>query len=366
MTLKSEIETKSKQIRTDSYPMSIGELSNLYRDKELDVHPEFQRIYRWTEPQKTRLIESLLLGIPLPPIFVAQRTDGVWDVIDGVQRISTILQFMGLLRDDGGEIVDPLVLLSSKYLPSLEGKVWESRDKSRSFSKDEQLFIKRAKIDVNIVLKESDDDAKYELFMRLNTGGTALSAQEVRNCLLVMSKPETYKWLRSLSDMEPFLEAIGLSDRSIEEQYHMELVFRFLIFRTMQAPELTKVGDIGEFLNNQVSHITSLDSKQRRQEEAVFTETFEYLAKSLGSDGFRRYDCDKEAFTGGFSVSAYETIALAIGYHYDGRVQKVQNIMSKVKQLWKNSEFLDNSGSGVRASSRIQKVVPLGRKIFKP
>ena len=90
--------------------MSIGELLNLYRDKELDIHPEFRRVFRWTDYQKTRLIESLLLGIPIPPIFACQRTDGVWDVVDGVQRLSTIFQFIGELRDEGNNLVEPLVL----------------------------------------------------------------------------------------------------------------------------------------------------------------------------------------------------------------------------------------------------------------
>ena len=70
--------------------MSIGEMINLYKDDELEVHPEFQRFFRWDEEQKSKLIESLLLGIPIPPIFVAQKLNGRWDVIDGQQRLSTI------------------------------------------------------------------------------------------------------------------------------------------------------------------------------------------------------------------------------------------------------------------------------------
>ncbi len=65
-------------------------LNNLYTDNELDLHPEFQRFFRWKPSQKSRFIESLLIGIPIPSIFVYQREDGVWDVIDGVQRLSTI------------------------------------------------------------------------------------------------------------------------------------------------------------------------------------------------------------------------------------------------------------------------------------
>ena len=83
--------------------MSIGELANLYRDEEIDVHPEFQRLYRWSDYQKTKLIESVMLNIPIPQIYVSQNEEGVWDVIDGVQRLSTIFQFMGILKDDEGE-----------------------------------------------------------------------------------------------------------------------------------------------------------------------------------------------------------------------------------------------------------------------
>ncbi len=96
--LQTQIDAARMQVHTDSYPMSIGELVNLYEDGELDIHPEFQRVYRWSEEQKSKLIESIILGIPLPSIFVAQRRDGVWDVVDGLQRISTILSFMGKLK----------------------------------------------------------------------------------------------------------------------------------------------------------------------------------------------------------------------------------------------------------------------------
>ncbi len=110
MGLREEILTQSSQIRTDAYAMSIGELVNLYKDNELDLHPEFQRVYRWTDSQKSRLIESLLLGIPIPPVFVAQRQNGVWDVIDGQQRLSTIFQLIGILRDENNKLRAPLTL----------------------------------------------------------------------------------------------------------------------------------------------------------------------------------------------------------------------------------------------------------------
>lgn len=233
----------------------------------LDVHPEFQRVYRWTETQKTRLIESILLGIPMPPILVAQRHDGVWDVVDGVQRLSTILQFLGELKDENKKLVEPLVLEKTKFLPSLAGKTWNGAD---PFTKNQQLYFKRARIDVNIVLKESDEKSKYELFMRLNTGGTALEPQEVRNCLMIMAYPNLYEWIRKLSMDPDFTSCTSLSDGAMAEQYPMELVTRFLTFRKLPEKELAEVVDIGDFLNDKLPSLFQIAEKDRRIEERAF------------------------------------------------------------------------------------------------
>jgi hypothetical protein len=141
MSLAEQISKKRKEIKTDGYPMSIGEWMSMYERHELDIHPEFQRFYRWTEPQKTALIESILLGIPLPPIFVSQREDGVWDVVDGLQRLSTIFQFVGILRDENKKLVQPLVLEKTKYLPALQDIMWENEDPKKALPKDLQLML---------------------------------------------------------------------------------------------------------------------------------------------------------------------------------------------------------------------------------
>lgn len=102
--------------------MSIGELINMYKDNELQVQPDFQRFFRWNDNQKTRLIESILLGIPIPPIFVAQGEGGIWDVIDGLQRLSTILEFVGVLKNEDGILEPPNVLGRLSFSHHLKGK----------------------------------------------------------------------------------------------------------------------------------------------------------------------------------------------------------------------------------------------------
>jgi hypothetical protein len=124
MSLESEIAKHSAQVSTTAYSMSVGELLAMYRDSELDLHPDFQRFFRWTPEQKSRFIESLLLGIPIPPIFVSERADSKWDVIDGLQRLSTILELMGELLKPDGQLKEPLELSATKYLKHLQGKSW--------------------------------------------------------------------------------------------------------------------------------------------------------------------------------------------------------------------------------------------------
>src|SRR5690348_14042062 len=109
-TLQSEIDRVRTEIKTDGYDLSIGEWMSIYERGELDIHPEFQRFFRWDQYQKTALIESIMLGIPIPLIFVAQRPDGIWDVIDGLQRLSTIFQFAGILKSEAKQLVPALTL----------------------------------------------------------------------------------------------------------------------------------------------------------------------------------------------------------------------------------------------------------------
>lgn len=226
MGLDQEIHDRRAEIRSDGYAMSIGELLSLYRDEELDIHPEFQRFYRWSDEQKSRLIESILLGIPLPSIFVSQRDDGVWDVIDGLQRLSTIFQLVGQLKDESRHIVEALTLKRTKYLPSLDGKKWDHSDPSIAIGRSNQLIIRRAKIDLKIILRESSESSKYELFQRLNTGGSQLSDQELRNAILIMVNPDAFRWIESLADNPDFQDCIGLSDRMMSERYDLDLVTR--------------------------------------------------------------------------------------------------------------------------------------------
>jgi len=209
----------------------------MYDDREIIIDPEFQRLFRWDASQKSKLIESLLLGIPLPPIFVFEREDSSWELIDGLQRISTILEFMGKLRSPSGELEPPSILEATKYLPSLHNAVWERNDliseapltEQREVDKSHQLSIRRARIGVEILKRPSDDQTKFDLFQRLNAGGTQANAQELRNCIMLMVNGAYYRSVKTAAEEQQFQAVVSVTEDQIERQRHMEFAVRFLV-----------------------------------------------------------------------------------------------------------------------------------------
>jgi hypothetical protein len=365
MGLRTEIEARRKEIRTDAYPMSVGEWISLYERDEIDIHPEFQRFFRWTEEQKTNLIESILLGIPIPPVFVSQRENGVWDVVDGLQRLSTIYQLLGILKDEKGKPVEALVLRATKYLPSLKGKMWENPDdQDKSLPTDARLLVKRSKLAASIILRESDETAKYDLFQRLNTGGSQLSPQEVRNCILVMVNRDLYFWLRELADDQAFKDCTALSERPVEEAYDIELVLRFVLFSRIRVSDLKQVGDVGVFLTDRMRQIATNSGFDKALYEKSFRETFDTLSRSVGSDAFKRFNKKKRKHEGGFLLSQYEVVALGLGYDIDKPVANGE-IPGIIQSIWSNNHYTEWAGSGITATRRLPQLIPLGRKLFK-
>ena len=370
MSLRQEIESRRRAIKTDSYSMSIGELMNLYELGELDLHPDFQRFFRWTDEQKTRLIEFILLGIPLPPIFVSQREDGVWDVIDGLQRLSAIFQFAGILKDETRREIPALVLKKAKYLPSLAGKIWETGADfagSDALAPQQRIDIKRSKMDVNIILRESSADAKYDMFERLNTGGTQLSDQEVRNCLLLMSDKAFFSWIEELATYDSFIAAISLTDKAREERYDMELAVRFVTLRTISMTHVRGLVDVGTFLTDRI--LTMSTSKMDLEGEGQnFRKTFDIVNTAMKDGSFRRYDPRKGRFMGGFLVSVFEVIGLGLGHNitdWRDNTEDRRAVVKIAKSIWSNADFTNHQGSGIRGTDRIAHTVPLGRKLFR-
>ena len=373
MNLDQQIAAKRNEVRTDHYAISVGELLSLYQSDDLDIHPEFQRIFRWNVHQKSRLVESILLGIPIPSIFVSQREDGIWDVIDGLQRLSTIFQLVGVLRNYDNKLVPPLTLKGTDYLPALEGKRWKDDGTGAGIGEANQRLVRRAKFDVQIVLRESSESTKYELFQRLNTGGTQLSDQELRNVILVMLNPAAYEWLRELAADLNFKACTPLTERALDRQDNLELVTRFLVLRRLEHDQLRWTGDFEEFLTERIALIAQdSDFERIREDEGrAFRTTFELLSDPLGEDIFKKYDVDTGRHSGSVLMSAFELIAMGLGYNFEeyesaGHCIAQEKIAGLARSIWSNPKFTTNSGSGVGVSTRIRANLPLGRDMFAP
>jgi len=369
MSLEIEIAQSRNEIKTDGYDMSIGELMNLYRDRELLLKPKYQRFFRWDIEQKSKFIESILLGIPIPSIFVAQRGSGVWETVDGLQRLSTLFELAGILRDRNENPIPPLVLRGTRYLPSLEGKTWghEDRDDPNTLTAGQRIDVKRSKLSVKIVLKESERFTKFELFQRLNTGGSLASEQEVRNCMLVDTNEVFFDWLERLSSDENFIACTRLSERQVDEQYHMEIATRFVVLRTVVEANLTGLGHIGDYLDTEILKLAERRDFDAAGEEAAFRETFAILARTTGGDSFRKWDAGSARFRGGFLISAFEAVALGIGFNID-RIRRAQNfeVESRIREVWNDAQFLEWTGVGRSAGARLPRSIPTGRRIFRP
>ncbi|MDA3556643.1 DUF262 domain-containing protein [Acinetobacter sp. AOR15_HL] len=368
--LQEQIDTARMQVHTDSYPMSIGELVNLYDDQELDIHPEFQRVYRWSNDQKSKLIESILLGIPLPSIFVAQRKDGVWDVVDGLQRISTILSFLGKLKDDEGKTLPSLQLQKTKYLPALENKLWDNPDDpDNEIDIEIKRIFKREKIDVKIIKRESDDDTKFELFQRLNTGGTRLTEQEVRNCILLMLNKDVFFWLKDLSINTHFENSISISEKQKEECYSQELALRFFILRNNNDDIRKANNDVAPYLNAEMTRIFNPQNDYDYDfEKTIFLRTFELIDKALDDQAFRKYHHIKNRYEGPLSLPVFEAITYGVSILVEnGNLnddQIIDIIRLKSKELTSTTTFIDTLARRSRPLDRTFTMISLGREVF--
>jgi len=340
----SEVLDARKTVKTDDYSMSIGELINLYRDEEIKLDPAFQRLFRWEDRQKTKLIESILIGIPIPEIFVAQKSDGTWHVVDGVQRLSTIFQLTGVLKDS-----DPLKLTTCKYIPSLDGVLW------KDLPIITQREFRKKKIKVNIILTENSDEAQYELFQRLNTGGTSLSDQEVRNCLILMVSPEFYETLNELKTYDNFKKCLKLKKHKFEKEYHMELILRMFIglegivdYRKY-AP-LSKVI-FSDFLDSET--INLIKNADINKFSEIFKRTFDQLKNALEEKSFLKYDKYKEEFAGPFNVPSFEMVATGIAANID-HIENIgkAEVIKRIKELHSQGEVESLLERGTKALIR--------------
>ena len=357
--LDQQIQTARRRVVSDGYDMSMGELINLYKHDELVINPAYQRYFRWGESQKTRFIESLLLGIPTPPIFVFQQPSGTWELIDGLQRLSTVLEFVGTLKNGDGNVVGPSRLEGTNLVPALAGTTWDS------LPFPQRLDLRRSRIRVEILKKESDEEAKFELFQRLNTGGSHLSAQEVRNCVLVMVNQEFHDWLKKLTEYPSFTTTVVLSEVKKQQQQDMEIALRYIAYR--YVPYESGL-DVNEYLDQAALQLSQRMAQSDREiEEVNFRKCFDLLATALEGTAFKKWDGERHV--GPFLISGFDAIAHGVATNLGDIVNETSAeswIRQRVRDVWQQNIFQSYSGQGVRGTTRLRHLLPFGAEFFKP
>lgn len=363
--LKTEIENAKRAVNTDSVRITLGEVSNMYSSDELNILPDFQRLFRWTNDRKSNFVESIMIGIPIPPVFVYEDEDGTWELVDGLQRISTILEFMGILKDvDSGKRLRSR-LQKTKYLPSLQDSVWEKKEDGEvQFDKALQLFFRRARIEFQILKHPSDTKTKFDLFQRLNRGGAYANEQEVRTCSMVLANQEFTKAIRELAQTENTASIFQISGSQKEKQRDIEYIVR-LIAHTFVDYDTSL--DVQEFLDTAIVNVLSNQDQDDVMQTASWT--IEILNDACGGNALIPSADAPEGIAGRFSLRALEAIAVGIARNRESIIAlpaPKQFISEKIKTFWHQPEVTEMSASGLRGTVRLQRTIPFGAQWFAP
>lgn len=269
-----------KLIRVDTRAFSIHQVNEMIQTGDLDLSPDFQREFVWLDiTRKSRLIESLLLRIPLPVFYLAQDEDGRFKVVDGVQRLTVIRDFLS----------NKFRLRNLEYLKECEGKWFKNPYKNSNESLD-PVYVRRieqTQLYLNIIDPQTPERVKYDIFRRINTGGKSLNAQEIRNCL---EKPFTREFIKTLAKSDEFLTATRHSISSTRMADN-EIVLRFIAFFLMdhclygQSPYK---GDMDAYLNNTVELLNKLTPEQFETIKIHFKTAMENAHLLFGNQAFRK------------------------------------------------------------------------------
>jgi hypothetical protein len=343
----------NREIRCSAVDFSFGELLNLHRENEIIIQPEYQRLFRWSNEQRSRLIESILLGLPIPPIFLIENDRGVLELIDGLQRVSSVLQFL-----DHTAIAQPELTLSGcDILASLNGHTYESLPPVL------RLKLKRTPIRATIINRSGDPLVKYEMFKRLNTGGSLLSPQEIRNCSsrMIEGGDKFYEAIQSLAGDDCFKGSIRrLPSSSVEQRGDEELVLRY--FAVTDYRDGFK-GNIEEWLDGLMEEYLfnrkpfDLALKGQR-----FRDIFRLIFNKLSDQAFTRFSESGES-TGRLAPAYYEAVVAAFDKHYD----LLSNIPSadlkaRLQEAFDSQDFKDATGPGANTIAKLNRRIEVASR----
>ncbi len=310
--LISEVDSQLKNVHTQSLDISFNELADMVSTKELDISPDYQRLFRWSEGARSRFIESLLLEMPVPPIYVVEEEDGRKLLIDGLQRLSSYLHFRGML--EAPHLRPPvgagafLVLQDCDIVNHLNGKTFNDLGVAL------QIKIKRSFVRVEVIRKGSNPKFKYHMFKRLNTGGEALTSQQLRNCTIRLLDPKFNDFINALAEENAdFKKCIStISDEQMLGAYDKELILRFFALKNWRQQFS---HDVGDFLTEYMERVSDPEDPMPFDyvaERKIFERSFSILAGALGDRAFSRANSSASDLIRGFGIYHYEAFTIGI------------------------------------------------------
>lgn len=347
-TLISKIEAIHKKASTTSLDLSFNELLDMYKTGELKIDPDFQRLFRWSEGARSRFIETLLLEMPVPPLFVIESESGQYELIDGLQRFSAYLHFRGELSAPhmGIKKGDFLELEECDVVPDLNGKTFANLGTALA------IRVKRAFVRVEVIRKESDAEFRYHMFKRLNTGGVLLTDQQVRNCnlrLLDKKFPEFIIELSKSPTFAPFREL--LTEEQLYGAFDQELVLRFFALKN-DRPSFKH--DVSDFLTKFMEKICEGALQfSFIEEKQLFDQTLQTLYAAVEDDAFARADKKTRRLIKGFGVYHFEAFTIGIQNRLaeflrdEALAAKLHNEILSIKT---NPEFIEMTTGGGKNS----------------
>jgi len=264
-----------RKVLIQTYDYAVRTLMDMVVEGDIKLDPDYQRMYRWDDEKASCFIETILLNIPVPVLYMAEEPDGKFTVIDGQQRLTSLIRYIRandiekMFPDRG---LGPLTLDGLKIRADLIGKTYIELD-----SLDKSALSKRP-IRCIVILNESDSSLKFEVFERLNSGSISLTDQEVRNS---MYRGSFNRLIKRLVGNQKFQEMIALPTKSQKNMKDAELVLRFFAYRSLDESS-SYSESYKEFLNSYMENNREWPARRIEEMEAIFNQTIDLIYECLG------------------------------------------------------------------------------------
>lgn len=321
-----EIPKDMRALRTQAYDKSISDLVEMIRNGDIILNPEYQREYVWDETRASLLIESILLNVPIPVVYVSEDDDGCWNVVDGLQRLSSISRFMN----------NEFALRGLEVLPDL------NRLRYHKLNPKASRILRNGIIRIILIFKESHPDIKYEIFMRLNKGAITLSEQELRNCLYRGTFNQLLHKLRE----HPSVLKIFQRKEKHKRMSDAELLLRhFMVsegYSTSSMSVDNYTGNMRSSLNGFMRKKQDADEQEIGRLERNCISTIETCLEIFGDDALQRVD-DEGDFDGRINRALMDSVLACFKLHDEADLKaKKKEIKNGLRKLFEDEKFVDS------------------------